>query len=103
MKNNLHSEISKIVNETIARTCSLFGGSLSDLEPEDQEIEIKAIDAILALIKKHEREYGRDILLRLKKPFKGAYLGNDQYDWEKLEELFAEEFKDLSGPKEVEK
>ena len=39
---NLQSEISKILNETIVRTCNLFGGSLSDLEPEDQEIEVKA-------------------------------------------------------------
>jgi len=96
MKNNLQSEISKILEDV--HECSNFHAF------GDKEFDChKNVDAILALIKKHEREYGRDILLRLKKPFKGAYLGNNQYDWEKLEELFAEEFKDLSGPKEVEK
>lgn len=40
------SKIREILDELQARTCSLFGASLSDLEPEDEEAVIKAEQAI---------------------------------------------------------
>ena len=55
-KVDMQEEIKKIVDETIARTCSLFGGSLSDLEPEDQEIEVKTVKKLLTLITKIRRQ-----------------------------------------------
>ena len=52
---DLKKEIEKIVEEIVVRTCSRFGASLSDLEPEDQEVAIKANDALLAFFDSHTR------------------------------------------------
>ena len=86
-------EIEKIIEEVIARTCSLFGASLSDLQPEDKEIQMKATDQLLQLHIQGVREiinkesFEANLLDGDKIEDSGNAMLSAKYVWEYLEEL----------------
>ena len=108
MKNNLHSEISKILDRDGLRTWAIKHGK----NPEVVDIGVdKIITQILALIKKHERGVLDKMGLNKKCVI---YLDHHNFTGrkcddcglkidKKTEEKILANLKDPSGPKEVEK